>query len=137
MTVRSPESAVDNLRMILHDVFADRPGAQQLLDDVTRELTGRTVVHRDQDVQPRRFVLRRTVDVSGVSGTGMVADGVLWPDGTASIRWREEHPSIVFWDRGRVSVEFIHGHGGATTIEWLDDEPADVPEQRGVQAGGQ
>jgi hypothetical protein len=133
--LRTLESAVDNLRMILNDVFADRPGAQQLLDDVTRELTGRTVVHRDQDVQPRRFVLRRTVDVSGVSGIGDVADtrdvdGVLWPDGTAAVRWRGEHPSTVVWDRGRASVELIHGHGGATQIVWLDDEPADVPEQR-------
>lgn len=77
---------------------------------------------------PRRFVLRRTVDVSGVSGTGDVADGVLWPDGTASVRWRGEHPSVVFWDRGQVSVDHIHGHGGATKIVWLD--PPTVPEPR-------
>ena len=120
--LRSPDSAVDNLRMILHDVFAGRPGAQQLLDDVTRELTGRVVVHPDQDLRPRRFVLRRRTDVSGVSGTGDVADGVLWPDGTAAVRWRGEHPSTVVWDRGQASVELIHGHQGSTTIEWLDDE---------------
>lgn len=84
--------------------------------------TGRTVVHPLQNLKPRRFVLRRLVDVSGISGTGDVADGVLWPDGTASVRWRGEHPSVVFWDRGRASVEFVHGHQGRTEIVWLDDE---------------
>lgn len=29
------------------------------------------------------FTLVRDEDVSGVSGTGVVADGMLWPDGTA------------------------------------------------------
>lgn len=72
---------------------------------------------------PRRFYLHRTEDPTGVSGTGYVADGVLWPDGTANIRWRGEHPSAVFWDHGQASVELIHGHGGATRIVWLDTEP--------------
>jgi hypothetical protein len=76
--------------------------------------------------EPRRFRLHRDHDVTGISGTGIVADGVLWPDGTASVRWRGEHPSIVFWDRGSVSVEHIHGHGGATRIVWLD--VPDTPE---------
>jgi hypothetical protein len=87
-----------------------------------------TIVHANETAPaPRRFILRRTVDVSGVSGTGDVADGVLWPDGTASVRWRGEHPSVVFWDRGRLSVEHIHGHQGATEIVWLDGPGA--PEQ--------
>lgn len=72
-------------------------------------------------VMPRRFALLRHHDVSGVSGTGLVADGVLWPDGTASVRWRGEHPSVVFWDRGQLSVEHIHGHQGATEIVWIDE----------------
>ncbi len=61
------------------------------------------------------FTLVRDVDVSGVSGTGVVADGVIWPDGTVSVRWRGEHPSIVFW-RSLDSVKVIHGHDGATRI---------------------
>lgn len=31
---------------------------------------------------PRVFVLQRHVDVSGVSGTGEIAEGVEWSDGT-------------------------------------------------------
>ena len=38
--------------------------------------------------EPRLFCLIRTDDVSGVSGTGRVADGVQWPDGTVTFRWR-------------------------------------------------
>lgn len=102
-------SAVDELRAFAERV-CDPETVQQLVDAATYELTGRIVVRKEHDLQPRRFVLRRYEDVSGISGEGRVADGVLWPDRTASIRWREEHPSIVFWDRGRVSVEFIHGH---------------------------
>ncbi|MFG2458126.1 hypothetical protein ACGFWE_13795 [Streptomyces sp. NPDC048523] len=84
---------------------------------------GARIVRPDEQLAPPRlFVLRRHVDVSGVSGTGNVADGVEWPDGTASVRWRGEHPSLVFWDRGRTSVELIHGHGGATDVEYLDQE---------------
>ncbi|MCK9896952.1 hypothetical protein [Frankia sp. AgB32] len=68
---------------------------------------------------PRRFQLDRQVDVSGVSGTGIVADGVRWPDGSADVRWRGDRPSAVHWDRME-HAEQIHGHGGATRIVWLD-----------------
>ncbi|MCU8589337.1 hypothetical protein [Streptomyces sp. A13(2022)] len=107
----------------------DDRAVQALVDAATLELAGRTVVRPDQHAVPRRFVLRRGTDISGISGTGDVADGVLWPDGTAAVRWRGEHPSAVHWDRGQASVELIHGHQGATEIVWLDqgDEPAAVP----------
>ncbi|MEU1630845.1 hypothetical protein ABZ746_37505 [Streptomyces sp. NPDC020096] len=70
---------------------------------------------------PRRFVLRRHEDVTGASGTGVVAWGVLWPDGTASVRWAGERASAVFWQGGVADVEFVHGHNGATEIVWLDE----------------
>ncbi|GGU13049.1 hypothetical protein [Streptomyces violascens] len=70
---------------------------------------------------PRRFQLLRHRDVSGISGTGVVALGVCWPDGTASVRWLGDRPSIVFWDRGGMAdAEHVHGHGGATEVVWLD-----------------
>lgn len=65
------------------------------------------------------FVLRRHHDVTGVSGTGIVADGVLFPaagKGVAVVRWRGERGSTVVWDR--IShVKEIHGHDGKTAIE--------------------
>ncbi len=68
----------------------------------------------------RTFELHRHQDVTGISGTGHVADGILWPDGTASVRWRGERPSVVFWDGGLASVVAIHGHGSATEIRWTE-----------------
>lgn len=72
----------------------------------------------------RLFVLRRFFDVSGVSGEGDVAEGVEWSDGTVSLRWPGEHPSVTFWQDGVSSVEAVHGHGGATAVVFLVDEPA-------------
>lgn len=72
------------------------------------------------DELPRRFYLQRDVDITGASGTGIVAHGVMWPDGTASVRWATERTSIVFWDRGMADAEAVHEHGGATRIVWVD-----------------
>lgn len=69
----------------------------------------------------RRFELHRDVDVSGVSGTGVVAEGVAFSDGTAVIHWiASEHRSTVIWPSVE-SVEAIHGHGGSTRIVWADE----------------
>lgn len=69
----------------------------------------------------RTFRLVRERDVSGVSGTGVVAEGVEFADGCVVLRWLSQWPtSVVFHDRGMESVEAIHGHGGATRIEWVD-----------------
>jgi hypothetical protein len=68
----------------------------------------------------RRFVLDRVIDVSGVSGVGLVAEGVEWSDGTASVRWTGEHKSVTFWPGGVPVVEAVHGHSGATKAVYLD-----------------
>jgi hypothetical protein len=69
----------------------------------------------------RRFQLRRDTDVTGVSGTGVVAEGVEFSNGVVALQWLSEFPtSVVFHQRGMESVEAVHGHGGATKIEWLD-----------------
>lgn len=71
----------------------------------------------------RRFQLVRAVDVSGVSGTGVVAEGVEFTDGSVVLRWTSAWPTSVVWhDRGIESVEAVHGHGGATRIAWLDPQ---------------
>ncbi|MEU7154105.1 hypothetical protein AB0B15_39750 [Streptomyces sp. NPDC045456] len=67
----------------------------------------------------RLFTLERDRDLSGISGTGTVADGVVWPDGTVSIRWRGDRPSTVAWN-SLADAEYVHGHGGATRFVWDD-----------------
>ena len=69
---------------------------------------------------PRAFLLVRDEDVTGVSGTGVVAEGVQFFDGTVALRWLGEWPtSVVFHDRGIEAVEHVHGHNGATRIVWV------------------
>ena len=71
----------------------------------------------------RRFKLRRIEDVTGISGTGDVAEGVEFTDGVVALRWTTEWPtSSVLHDRGIASVEALHCHGGKTEIVWLDQE---------------
>jgi hypothetical protein len=69
--------------------------------------------------------LRRTDDPTGVSGTGDVAEGVLFTNGVAVLQWTSAFPtSVVFHQRGMESIEKIHGHGGTTEIVWLDEPEA-------------
>lgn len=63
----------------------------------------------------RPFRLVRDHDVTGVSGVGVVADGVVWPDGSVSIRWRGDRPSVVHWG-SLVDAVAVHGHNGATRM---------------------
>lgn len=89
----------------------------------------------------RRFQLHRDVDVSGVSGEGVVADGVefgkelfvVWPDGLKTelpqrwvrLVWRTQGHSTALYESAE-QVERIHGHNGATRLVWLDEEPVEV-----------
>lgn len=67
----------------------------------------------------RRFVLIRTEDLTGVSGTGQVAEGVQFFDGKVVMRWKTDVNSTVFYDSIE-DVIYIHGHNGATVVEWID-----------------
>lgn len=71
---------------------------------------------------PWRFRLVRIEDESGISGTGHVADGVQFVDGTCALRWLTEKRSTAIYTTPQ-DLEAIHGHGGKTVIEWLDQPP--------------
>jgi hypothetical protein len=66
--------------------------------------------------------LVRTEDISGVSGTGHVAEGVVFSNGWSVLRWVSEHPGLEFF-RSTEDVEAVHGHGGKTKIVFLQEEP--------------
>lgn len=70
---------------------------------------------------PRPFLLQRDIDESGISGAGVVAEGVVFSDGSAALRWCGNNPtSVVFHDKGIESIEKIRGHNGTTRIVWVD-----------------
>jgi len=65
----------------------------------------------------RTFELVRGVDVSGVSGTGAVAEGVEFSDGVVVLRWRGDNPSTVVWANLSAALK-VHGHDGSTRVQW-------------------
>lgn len=69
----------------------------------------------------KAFNLVRTEDVSGVSGTGTVAEGALFSDGTCVIRWLSKHPSTNIYN-SLEQVEQIHGHEGRTKVVMAEQE---------------
>lgn len=61
------------------------------------------------------FYLQRDVDESGISGTGVVAVGVILPSGTCILEWCTFHSSIGHY-KNIAALEEIHGHGGKTKV---------------------
>jgi hypothetical protein len=68
---------------------------------------------------PRRFWLVRHHDVSGVSGTGIVAEGTLWSSGQVALHWPGQPTATSVW-ACLGDLLAVHGHGGWTTVEWID-----------------
>lgn len=69
---------------------------------------------------PRAFSLYRQQDVTGVSGTGVVATGAQFPDGVVVIRWAGPWASTVVWDSLDAAMH-VHGHDGKTIVLWEDE----------------
>ena len=65
----------------------------------------------------KTFKLRRLEDVSGVSGTGIVAEGVEFHDGQVVMSWLGVHHTMVVAPNIQ-EIERIHGHGGKSVVEW-------------------
>lgn len=65
------------------------------------------------------FTLNRKVDVSGVSGIGIVATGIIFKNKKVVICWEGKYQSIVHWDCIE-DVEKINCHNGSTTIEYIN-----------------
>ncbi len=70
------------------------------------------------------FHFYRSEDQSGVSGTGLVAEGVQLTNGWCVLRWISRHSSLCFYQT-LDQVRAIHSHGGKTEI--LVHEVAPLP----------
>jgi hypothetical protein len=68
----------------------------------------------------RRFHLVRDEDVSGTSGTGIVAEGTLFSNNKCVITWTTKYSSVAVYD-SIAELEAIQGHEGRTRIVWIDD----------------
>jgi hypothetical protein len=67
----------------------------------------------------RRFQLVRTEDVSGTSGTGLIAEGIEFTSGSCVITWLTQFRTVSFYESVRALSE-IHGHDGRTKIVFID-----------------
>lgn len=66
------------------------------------------------------FELVRDVDSTGVSGTGVVAQGVIYDNGKVALSWLTSTTSVAVYDSIE-DVRRIHGHGGDTRIVQVAD----------------
>lgn len=66
------------------------------------------------------FVLQRDEDVTGTSGTGVVAEGVRFTGGKVALHWLSVYGAVNVYDSVDV-VETLHGHDGRTRIVWVDE----------------
>lgn len=72
-------------------------------------------------VKARRFYLQRHEDVSGVSGTGKVAEGVEFENGMCALSFSSSYPHANVYANMR-AVREVHGHSGATEVVFVDEE---------------
>tara|TARA_S200002703_G_C3775790_1_gene238880 strand:- start:1154 stop:1429 length:276 start_codon:yes stop_codon:yes gene_type:complete len=70
----------------------------------------------------RRFKVKREEDESGVSGTGIVAEGVEFDDGTVAMKWLSHKSTVTFFANIK-HLKDLHGHGGKTKVVWVDPDP--------------
>lgn len=81
----------------------------------------------------RTFKLIRKLDVSGVSGTGQVAEGVEFENGQVALHWLSQYDTIGIYSNIS-NVRKIHGHGAATEVVF-DDEAGRSEGPRDEPAG--
>lgn len=67
----------------------------------------------------KRFYLKRLEDETGVSGTGIVAEGVQFQSGWCALTWLVGQLTLAFYPN-IATIEKIHGHNGKTLIVWID-----------------
>lgn len=68
----------------------------------------------------KSFLLVREIDETGVSGTGIVAHGVIFRSGRVVMEWLRPPCSVGMYGSMREMIQ-IHGHGGNTQVRFIDE----------------
>ncbi|AFD02284.1 putative protein 3 [Haloarcula hispanica icosahedral virus 2] len=79
------------------------------------------VEHAEPGELPRRWYLYRIRDHTGLSGCGVVAWGVQFPDGKVAYHWTTS-PRTTQFAESIHDVQHIHGHEGKTEVRYVDPE---------------
>lgn len=124
-------------------IITPRPPRRSTLNSLGARIIPGTLFDQPAREQPamsqptttaRRFVIER--------GDTRILDGVLWPDGSCSLRWRQTPRSFVSWDDLDECIQInVTGVPGAVLV-WVDPEaeaqqaaPAVTPELSEAPAG--
>lgn len=67
----------------------------------------------------RNFLLVRTDDPSGVSGLGVVAEGIEFTAGHVALSFYKPVPQAVSNFPSVQDMLKVHGHGNKTRVRWL------------------
>lgn len=71
------------------------------------------------------FVLQRDEDETGISGTGIVAEGVEFSDGRCSMAWKplagSAFPGSLASYQSIYEIRAIHGHQGKTRVVYVQE----------------
>jgi hypothetical protein len=99
-----------------HATFPSFNSFQQL-----QEKRGRKIIfgeHSFNGYHINTFQLVRNKDVTGISGTGIVAVGCYFQSfgGIAVMQWLTEFASTAWYIGGWEQIELIHGHNGKTQV---------------------
>jgi hypothetical protein len=87
--------------------FADFPGRS------VQRLISPSLVPLPSKIIP--FFIYRYTDVSGNSGKGIVAEGVIFSNGKCVMQWLHDIASVAFFNSVN-DLMAIHGHGGKTVV---------------------
>lgn len=71
------------------------------------------------DSRSRKFKLVRDEDETGVSGTGIVAEGIEFSNGMCAMCWLTAMHSVAVYPNVR-QLEAIHGHNGRAKVAFED-----------------
>ena len=69
----------------------------------------------------RDFILVRDKDVTGTSGIGIVAEGVVFSDGQTVLKWLRDPFSLGVYSSLEHLVT-VHGHEGNTRVEFNEQK---------------
>lgn len=90
------------------DALLRKPGPKPRLPTVAER-------HPLTTSNTRTFKLVRTQDETGISGTGVVAEGIEFTNGWCALSWLTAMHSVAVYPNVR-AVEAIHGHNGRTKV---------------------
>jgi hypothetical protein len=114
--------------------FVTDPDSREVISYVNCALTNNPLTHGIPALASavefavpaaRLFDLQRDEDETGVSGTGRVAEGVVFYDGKVALRWKTANASTTIFD-DVADMLAVHGHAGKTRLVYRATPPVVV-----------